>query len=314
MMNYNKMCHTVIFYDPFTQLHKLFISTLIHELQLYNINYEVINTIHLNPNVKYDSVDYTIILFLNPQFLKTNKELYLEFINISKIFKYKVYYITEPLDYIIDIKVWQEFIKILKPYKLLTYSSENLNKLNVYQPIYKLSPKFNNYIDICDFSIQNLRMRQINKMIFMGNVNENREKYFNLPNIVDKVIIKNDIWNMDEMQEIMEKNLFFINIHRRNNCKCLEYLRIVPLLANGCIILSEKANIDDILEFENYNIYFFEREDIINGYNNLIDKIKNSVNQDGINNFYKSTYERVIKFRDEFKYNKNDIYSKLLNL
>ena len=299
---------TILFYDPFTELHKLFISSILYELQLYNIHYERITTININYN--FDNT--IIIIFLNPQFLKTNINVYNEFIKISKIFKYKIYYITEPLDYLIDIKVWQEFIKILKPFRLLTYSSENIQKIiknNIIQPIFKLSPKFNNYLDICDFSIENLKNRNKNNIIFMGNLNENREKYFQL--FDGLFIIKNNIWNMDEYQDIMEQNLFFINIHRRNNCKSLEYLRIIPLLANGCIVLSEMANDVDMNELRDYNIYFFERENIIDGYNDILLKINNEISK---NDFFKNVHNNVIKFRNNFKYNKNDINKLLLHI
>lgn len=299
--------YTILFYDPFTELHKLFISSLIYELQQYNIHYEIINKIHLNPEINYDPNEYIIILFLNPQFLKSNNEAYTEFVKISKIFKYKIYYITEPLDYLIDIKVWQEFIKILKPFRLLTYSNENINKLKGLPILtFKLTPKFNDYIDISDYSIENLKKRDISKIVFMGNMNENREKYFKRYIDENLLLVKNNIWHMDEYQEIMEKNLFFINIHRRNNCKCLEYLRIVPLLANGCIILSEMANEKDMEEMRYYNIYFFEREELLEGYKRIVNE---SIN----NNFYNNCYDKVIKFRKEFRYSNNDIYKFFVN-
>jgi hypothetical protein len=289
------MC--IIFYDPCTQLHKLFISSLICELNKIKYEFEIINSIQINYenfNLEHD----IIIIFLNPQFLKTHKDIYNEFINISKKFKYKIYYITEPLDYLIDRKVFEDCIKILKPYKILTYTNENINKLNIHQNIIKLTHKFNNHIDICEYDISKLMDRNKDKIIFLGNLNLYREDFFK--KMENKVIIKNNIWSIDEYQQILENNLFFINIHRRNGSKCLEYLRIVPLLANGCIVLSELSNEEDMNELKNYNIYFCEKNELLNTYNYLIQNIN-----------YEDVYNKVIKFRNEFIYN-DDIYNKII--
>jgi hypothetical protein len=292
---------SIIFYDPITKLHNLFILSLIYELNNKNHSYEIINKIEIDYN-NYDLEHDIIIIFLNPQFLKTHKNIYEEFIKISNNFKYKIYYITEPLDYLIDIKVCETYIKILKPYKLLTYTNENLNKLKVYQSITKLCPKFNNYIDMGDYSIETMKNKNKDKIIFMGTMNTHRENVFK--NMENKIVVKNDIWNMDEYQEIIEQNLFFINIHRRNGCKCLEYLRIIPLLANGCIVISELSNQEDMNELKDYNIYFCDKDNILETYYNILKNINyNEV-------FYNEVYNKVNKFRKEFIY--DNIYDKII--
>ena len=292
---------SIIFYDPITKLHNLFILSLIYELNNNGRQYQIINKIEIDYN-NYDLEHDIIIIFLNPQFLKTHKNIYEEFIKISNNFKYKIYYITEPLNYLIDIKVWETYIKILKPYKLLTYTNENLNKLKVYQSITKLCPKFNNYIDIGDYSIKTMKNKNKDKIIFMGTMNTHRENVFK--NMENKIIVKNDIWNMDEYQEIIEHNLFFINIHRRNGCKCLEYLRIIPLLANGCIVISELSNEEDMNELKDYNIYFCDKSNILDTYYNILKNINyNEV-------FYNEVYKKVNKFRNEFIY--DNIYDKII--
>jgi hypothetical protein len=287
---------SIIFYDPITKLHNLFILSLIYELNNNSHIYEIINKVEINYE-NYDLEHDIIIIFLNPQFLKTHKNIYNEFIKISNNFRYKIYYITEPLDYLIDIKVWETYIKILKPYKLLTYTSENLNKLKIYQSITKLCPKFNNYIDIGDYSIETIKNKDKDKIIFMGTMNIHRENVFK--NMENKIVVKNDIWNMDEYQEIIENNLFFINIHRRNGCKCLEYLRIIPLLANGCIVISELSNEEDMNELKDYNIYFCDKTNILETYYNILKNIN-----------YNEIYNKVNKFREEFIY--SDIYDKII--
>ena len=292
---------SIIFYDPVTKLHNLFILSLIYELNNNSHQYEIINKIEIDYN-NYDLEHDIIIIFLNPQFLKTHKNIYGEFIKISNNFRYKIYYITEPLNYLIDIKVWETYIKILKPFKLLTYTNENLNKLKVYQSITKLCPKFNNYIDICEYSIETMKNKNKDKIIFMGNMNTHRENVFK--NMENKIVVKNDIWNMDEYQEIIEHNLFFINIHRRNGCKCLEYLRVIPLLANGCIVISELSNEEDMNELKDYNIYFCNKANILETYYNILKNINyNEV-------YYNEIYKKVNKFREEFIY--DNIYNKII--
>jgi hypothetical protein len=292
---------SIIFYDPITKLHNLFILSLIYELNNNNYSYEIINKIEINYE-NFDLEHDIIIIFLNPQFLKTHKNIYGEFIKISNNFRYKIYYITEPLNYLIDIKVWETYIKILKPFKLLTYTNENLNKLKVYQSITKLCPKFNNYIDMGDYSIETMKNKNKDKIIFMGTMNTHRENVFK--NMENKIVVKNDIWNMDEYQEIIEHNLFFINIHRRNGCKCLEYLRIIPLLANGCIVISELSNEEDMNELKDYNIYFCDKANILETYYNILKNINyNEV-------FYNEVYNKVNKFRNEFIY--DNIYDKII--
>ena len=292
---------SIIFYDPITKLHNLFILSLIYELNNNGRQYQIINKIDIDYN-NYDLEHDIIIIFLNPQFLKTHKNIYEEFIKISNNFRYKIYYITEPLDYLIDIKVWETYIKILKPYKLLTYTNENLNKLKVYQSITKLCPKFNNYIDMGDYSIETMKNKNKDKIIFMGTMNTHRENVFK--NMENKIVVKNDIWNMDEYQEIIENNLFFINIHRRNGCKCLEYLRIIPLLANGCIVISELSNEEDMNELKDYNIYFCDKANILETYYNIL----KNINYNEI--FYNEVYNKVNKFRNEFIY--DNIYDKII--
>ena len=292
---------SIIFYDPITKLHNLFILSLIYELNNNGHRYEIINKIEIDYN-NYDLDHDIIIIFLNPQFLKTHKNIYDEFIKISNNFKYKIYYITEPLDYLIDIKVCETYIKILKPFKLLTYTNENLNKLKVFQSITKLCPKFNNYIDMGDYSIETIKNKNKDKIIFMGTMNNHRENVFK--NMENKIVVKNDIWNMDEYQEIIENNLFFINIHRRNGCKCLEYLRIIPILANGCIVISELSNEEDMNELKDYNIYFCDKANILETYYNILKNINyNEV-------FYNEVYKKVNKFREEFIY--DNIYNKII--
>lgn len=287
---------SIIFYDPVTKLHNLFISSLIYELNKNNHIYEIINKVQINYD-NYDLEHDIIIIFLNPQFLKTHKEIYDEFIKISKHFRYKIYYITEPLNYLIDIKVWETYIKILKPFKLLTYTNENLNKLNIFQPITKLCPKFNNYIDICDYSVETIKNKNKDKIIFIGAMNNHRESIFKT--IDNKIIVKNNIWSIDEFEDIMINNLFFINVHRRNGCACLEYLRIVPLLANGCIVISELSNEEDMNELKDYNIYFCDKSKFLDTYYNILKNIN-----------YDEIYNKVNKFREEFIY--DDFYKKII--
>ena len=61
----------------------------IYELNNNGCQYQIINKIDIDYN-NYDLEHDIIIIFLNPQFLKTHKNIYDEFIKISNNFKYKI--------------------------------------------------------------------------------------------------------------------------------------------------------------------------------------------------------------------------------
>lgn len=264
-MNINKF----IIYNPKTELFNFFIESLYIEFKKRNINICSYN----QTLIETDKNDI-ILIIINPHFIYDYIEIKNEIINISKNYKYKILYLSEPIKFLVEKNVYLELIKMIKPYCLWTYTYENFNKINTYLNIFKIFP---NYNDAYNFNIHNTCNKNTQKIIFFGNINENRQEICNQFN--NYLINKTDTWTKIEWTEILNNYLFYLNIHRRNNCKSFESFRIIPILANGGVIFSERTNIKEENEYKNYNIIFVEKQNL---YNTFIDYIKN-INYDIIN-------------------------------
>jgi hypothetical protein len=137
-----------------------------------------------------------------------------------------------------------------------------------------------------------LKAKIKDKIVFIGNINENRIKIIN--EFEDKVIHINSAWDKDEWSQISNNYLFFLNIHRHNGCQSLETLRCVPILANGGVILSEDCNELDKEEYKDYNIIFCKSEELYSNYSNYIKNID-----------YNEIFRRALLFRSVMNVNKD---------
>jgi len=264
--------------DPFTHNHYFLTQSLYFEFINKGFECTIINTLLQNIESNINSI---FILIINPYFMK-NKIIIDQIQNINKIYKYKILYITEPITYIIEQKVYLDLINIVKPYCLWTYN--NFNKLKTYLNIFHIPPIYNESYNLSDSTFKSLKTRINDKIVFIGNVNENRLQ--TIEKFEDKLVVINDIWTQTEWANILNKYLFYINIHRRNGCKSLETLRCIPILANGGVILSEDCNELDKEKYKDYNIYFYKKEDLLSIF---LDKIKNID--------YEEIYNKTILFR-----------------
>lgn len=254
----------IIIYNPATHLFDFFIDSLKYELTLRNIE-----ILFYNKDSYYEK-DIPILIIVNPHFIFDIKEIYENIINISKYYKYKILYLTEPLNFIIEKKVYNDLIKVIKPYSLWSYSKENFNKLNTFGKYFKIFPNYNESYKFVDLTYDNLKNRSLENILFIGNINETRswikKTFSNLINITD-------CWTKEEWINIVNNNLFYLNIHRRVNCKCFESFRIIPLLANGCVIFSEYCNETEMEEYKDYNIIFCKSGELYFNYCNYIKNI-----------------------------------------
>ena len=272
------MIKKIYVYDPFTNLHKFLIKNIIYELE----NKFIVKEIN-----KIENLDGIIIIFINHHFIKN--ELINDDYNKLKENKYNILYITEPLDFIIEQNYYKKIIKDINPFLLLTYSYGNFNKLRVYQKMIKFYPINKIYFSF----INNISHNKIkDKIVFIGKMNENRQYIKDI--FKDKLVIIGDVWSKEEWIKIMNKYLFFINIHRRKVSDCLETLRIYPLLYNGAVIFSELVNKREMEIYNEYNIHFYERNNLLEAFNNY------NINYNTIN-------EKMNRFRSRENNNINEL-------
>ena len=274
------MVNKIYIYDPFTQLHKFLINNIIFELKdKYDI--EEIDKIS-----KYDGI---IIIFINHHFIKDN--LIQEDYNKLKNNKYNILYITEPINFIVEKNFYKKIIKDINPFLLLTYSYGNFNKINVFQKLIKFYPINNKYFNFINKNIK----RDENKIVFIGKMNNNREYIKDI--LKDRLIIIEEVWSKEGWIDIMNKYLFFINVHRRKNCNCFETLRVYPLLYNGCVVFSEYINEKEMEIYKEYNVEFFKDKDLLNIINN-----------------YKIDYQKINLNRNNFRERDNDSITNMCNI
>jgi hypothetical protein len=278
----------IIIYNPKTQLFDFFIESLIVEFDKRYIEIVLYNENLIEINYKKD----ILLIIINPHFIFDYSEIKNKLINLSKEFKYKVFYITEPINFIIEKKVYQDIIKIINPFALWTYTYENFNKLNIRQPLFKIIPNNSSY-NFIDINSEQIKSRSTNKIVFIGNITDNRKDI--CKSFGDNLINYNNSWSKEEWLNILSSNLFYLNIHRRVGCKSIELFRIIPILANGGFIISERCNEKEELLYSEYNIIFVERDKLLDTFLKY---------QNCINELYEDIYNKCILFRNNFNSSK----------
>lgn len=286
-----------IIYNPKTHLFDFFCNALIHEFSEKSIETLLLN----NSVIDYDKLNIDlqkdiILILVNPHFINDYKEIRNELNNIKKKFKYKIFYLTEPINFIIEKKVNLELIEFIKPYCLWTYTYENFNKLNTFIKLYKIFPTYNESYNFCNLDLENIKKRNNKNIIFFGNINENRINICNQFN--NSIINKTNSWSQNDWTLILNNYLFYLNIHRRSSCKSFESFRIIPILANGGVIFSERCNLKEEEEYKDYNIIFVEKKDL----KNIFDQYTKNIN-------YKIILEKALNYRKKILLTNNiDIF------
>lgn len=273
-----------IIYNPATNLFDFFINSLIFEFKNRDIETIVIN----KNNVIFDEyyLDYKkdiILILINPHFIFDYEDINNTIKNINKIFTFKILYLTEPINFIVEKKIYLELISKIKPYLLWTYTYENFNKIKTNLNIFKIFPQYN--ISYNFTNIDNIKGRDVGKIIFLGNINDNRKDICN--QFGEYLINKNNSWSKREWSDILDNHLFYLNIHRRLNCKSFESFRIIPILSNGGVIFSERCNFTEEDIYKKFNIIFVEKKDLYDTFLNY----KKSIN-------FETIYEKTLLFRN----------------
>ena len=276
-------------YNPFTKNHDFLVNNLKLNLNIFNYKLEEITDI--DNSIDNENI-YLIII--NHMFLIENEKAKLDYNNLLKK-KKKILYITEPLELIIEIKFYNKIIKELKPIKVLTYCEENLKKIKPICNYFNFYPINKDYFKFINFFKESLEKKILNKIVFIGKMNDYRNKIKDI--FKDDLIIIEDKYKKEEWIEIMSKYQYFLNIHRRPNSKCFESMRILPLLYNDCTIISEHVNIKEEEYFKQGNIYFCKLEEM----KIKFDEIKKLNIGDIIRNSHKINYNKYINMINFFE-------------
>jgi len=265
-----------IIYNPRTHLFDFFLNSL--KLSLKDINIDML--IYNNNNFfNDDNIDYKndiILIIINPHFIFDYSEIRNNIISIKNRFKYKILYITEPINFIIERKIYEDIIRTINPFALWTYTNHNLNKLKFKLNIFRIFPLYNLAYNFVNIEKSLLKQRNNNDIIFLGNITDNRKNICDM--FGSNLINKTESWTKEEWTNILSNNLFYLNLHRRIRCESIELFRIVPILANGGVIFSESVNMGEEEEFRDYNIIFTNRENLFN----VFTEYKNNINYEKI--------------------------------
>ncbi len=313
-----------IIFDPIQPLHMMLCDSIKNHIEQINKSNKVI--IISEPSLKLlDTKDSDMtsnntifVVILNYHFWNTDQSMKQMIKNISHKFKYKVLYITEPTFYIAEKKIYQMFVKELNPFCLWSYTIENKNALSFIKhipqmtirpfvsPTYCWISNLNNkqkkiptdiqQINNKQTEIQQINNKKTNKIIFVGIPNEYRLSVLKqFPK--EELLIIEDIYTYEGWKTIVGENLFFLNIHRRESSKHLEMLRLVPLLANYCFVLSEHGLEEEEKLFSSDTIKFVDKDLL---YKSFVE-IKNEFNNEYSKKvFYEKLSDETDFFRENF--------------
>jgi len=238
------------------------------------------NEIHIN-----DILLFIIhpIYFLQNEFMKSIMLKILEL----KIKVKRILYITEPLTLMMERHNYKYIIQKYKMEEIWTYTKNNIQLLKIpFRQFLNVPPQFNQIYHFLDLKSE-YENYDLSKIVFIGNKTNKRNEIFQ--ELDDDFIHRDNVWSKNEWTELLKEYKFYINIHRIPNCQTLETLRIIPILSNGGIVISEKCNQNEMIEYQNYNIYFCERNEIVEIWN----KLKNEFQ----NNFHEKELERITKWK-----------------
>ena len=294
-MNSNNNNKLVLF-NPFGKLHSFLAECILyewierknHKIGIHiddtwtenNINQFIENEIHIN-----DILLFIIhpIYFLQNEFMKSIMMKILEL----KVKVKRILYITEPLTLMMERHNYKYIIQKYKIEEIWTYTQNNIHLLQIpFRKFILVPPQFNQIYHFLDIKSENENY-DLSKIVFIGNKTNKRNEIFQ--EFGNDFIHRENVWSKNEWTELLKEYKFYINIHRIPNCQTLETLRIIPILSNGGIVISEKCNQNEMIEYQNYNIYFCERNEM----NEMWNKIKNEFHE----NFHEKETERIIKWK-----------------
>ena len=263
--------------NPFEDLHTFFCESLLQELP----SSRHIQSIHNALSIAYENNDI-IIYVIHPLYILKNQDCKILFQKIHKTKSKAILYVSEPLTLLFDRHAYQQILHTYPFWQIWTYTQSNVNLLksmlsrNLYlsSNIYYVPPNpSSTYYAWIDqhliLSISNYYKRK-DKIVWIGNMTPSRQ--LDLLPFGDQLIHFTNVWKKEEWIQILKEYQYFINIHRIPKCQCFETFRIVPIITNGGVVISEEINEKEMKEWSIFPIFFGKRDELYN----LWKKIQNN--------------------------------------
>ena len=244
----------------------------------------------------YDKVFYTgTIEMLNILIKKFDES------SISKLYFFNIEQMSHP-SYYTMIRRIDNLINIVD------YSEENIPFFEgIYKNIYLIPPYFDTFNKIinCDSSINKTNISPTLKTIDLLSLinNKYRESIISKIKITKKqkiCLLKNCFGNI--RNECYNKTKIYINVHCSEEHKTMEMIRIVNLIMNRVIILTQPSICSDIIFLKKYlficndpDDFTLEIQNILNNYDLYYNKIYGDFNPDIYINYLISCYDKLIK-------------------
>ena len=279
----------------------------------FNLYNEYIFNIILFIKNKFNFYVYQIFIDENHDYITKFKEFYnkkYKYIftgNIEKINTIYDKYRNKNFYYLnveqMSMNSYFENIKQLDKYfNIIDYCEENIPFLQSYfKNVYLIPPYYNDLnLDLNlninnQNQIKNINNKDINIISLANNIYRK--------NILNKINSKFNIYFIDNIFGETRDNLFkrtkiYINIHSSEKHKTMELIRIINLLKNKVIVLSQNTIFPDLLKVSKSIILFHNMEqleyllqDILNNYNSYYEYM---FNQNFIN-YDEYVYENINK-------------------
>jgi len=268
-LDFNKY-KTIFIINPDTTFYLEFVHSLYHIFLekkytvIKHINDFDISKLSININ------DLVIIISSTLMYGMSNYNKNKELIDtINGIGCHYVLYQSEPKD-IQDI--YTNIYNKLNVTEIWTYTHDNM--INCDQKYRFIPPLYTPYYEKNTVIMNSLINKNRDTLVFMGNITEYRKPILNELKKYKFFSIKNTIFTPERYKELYKRNLFFINLHRRDHLST-EFFRITSILSNCCVIISEHCNKEDEKLLENTNIYFVNKNEILNKYYDLRKSLSN---------------------------------------
>lgn len=216
-----------------------------------------------------------ILIVIHPLHILQNEECITLLKKIQKVGCKIILYVSEPLTLLYDRHAYK---KIISTYRFCQYWTYTLSNQITLQKM--IHPLLSNQVHVVYPHFQYFTWilpkldKNTDQILWIGNLTESRKKVFaNWENNHVWIHMK-EIWKEEDWKDILGKYLFFINIHRIPKCPCLETFRIIPILANGGIVISEEVHQEEMKKWSGMNIFFGKREELYDIWKSVKKKLK----------------------------------------